>query len=97
MLVTFSCKKYENIMMFGDVALRLLALMGHSGTVPGAILAADIPEALSRLKKGIEKAEPEDNARQKDDDEAISLANRALPLIKMLEAANKNNCNIMWK
>jgi hypothetical protein len=71
--------------------------MGHSGTVPGAILAADIPEALSRLKKGVEKAKPEDHARQKDDDEAISLANRALPLIKMLEAANKNNCNIMWK
>lgn len=97
MLVTFTCKKYETIMMFGDVALRLLTLMGHSGTVPGAILAADIPDALSRLKKGVEKAKPEDNARQKDDDEAISLANRALPLIRMLEAANKNNCNIMWK
>ena len=34
MLVTFSCPAYANIMMFGDVAVRLLELMGHSGTVP---------------------------------------------------------------
>ena len=25
--------------MFGDVAVRLLKMMGHSGTVPGALLA----------------------------------------------------------
>ena len=39
MLVTFSCPAYADITMFGDVAVRLLQLMGHSGTVPGALLA----------------------------------------------------------
>ena len=36
--------------MFGDVAVPLLKAMGHSGTVPGALLAADIPAALALLK-----------------------------------------------
>jgi hypothetical protein len=31
MLVTFSCPAYANITMFGDVAVHLLELMGHSG------------------------------------------------------------------
>ena len=49
MLVTFSCPVYANITMFGDVAVRLLKLMGHSGTTPGALLADDVPAALERL------------------------------------------------
>ncbi len=35
MPVTLFCPAYANITMFGDVAVRLLKLMGHSGTVPG--------------------------------------------------------------
>ena len=49
MLVTFSCSAYADITMFGDVAVRLLKLMGHSGTVPGAILAEDVQAALECL------------------------------------------------
>jgi len=49
MLVKFTTNAYADITMFGDIALTMLKMMGHSGTVPGAILAADIPAALSRL------------------------------------------------
>ena len=34
--------------MHGDAAVALLRAMGHSGTVPGAILAADLPAALAQ-------------------------------------------------
>ena len=54
MLVTFRTKAYADITMFGDVAVRLLKLMGHSGTVPGAMLAEDIAVALERLKGAVE-------------------------------------------
>jgi len=53
MLVTFSCPAYADITMFGDVAVRMLKLMGHSGTVPGALLAEDIPAALARLRSAM--------------------------------------------
>ncbi len=60
MLVTFTTKAYADITMFGDVAVSLLKMMGHSGTVPGAILAADVPAALGRLTAAINagKAQP---------------------------------------
>ena len=89
MLVTFSCPAYADITMFGDVAVRLLKMMGHSGTVPSALLAEDIQAALERLQAAIE-------AEGDDDEPAVSLPHRALPLIELLKAAAKAKCNVMW-
>lgn len=98
MLIKFSCKEYENITMFGDVAKKLISLMGHSLTVPGAISAADIPDALSHLKKGLEQTAAIPKTNQDDEEDTpVSLKHRAIPLINMLEAAAKNNKNIMWE
>ena len=103
MLVTFRTDAYANITMFGDVAVRLLKLMGHSGTVPSAILARDVPPALERLKAAIAKEKSETAAastgstKVEDSEEpTVSLANRAFPLIELLEAAAKRNCDVMW-
>jgi Domain of unknown function (DUF1840) len=103
MLVTFRTDAYANITMFGDVAIRLLKLMGHSGTVPSAILADDVPRALARLKAAIasDKAASADSPAtdaQSDDSEEpqVSLAHRAFPLIELLEAAAKRKCDVMW-
>jgi hypothetical protein len=85
--------------MFGDVALRLLKLMGHSGTVPGALLAEDVPAALARLQAAIaaEKSLPEVKTADAEDDEpAVTLPHRALPLIELLKAAAKAECDVMW-
>lgn len=103
MLVTFTCKAYADITMFGDVALSMLKMMGHSGTVPGAILAKDVPAALERLKRAIDaakatSAQSEPKPQDDDSDERpVSLAHRALPLIELLAAAARENCDVMWK
>ncbi|MDP3584787.1 MAG: DUF1840 domain-containing protein [Thiobacillus sp.] len=98
MLVTFTTDAYADITMFGDVALAMLKMMGHSGTVPGAILAEDVPLALDRLKAAIEKETAPPPADDKDDDEpVVSMAHRALPLINLLAAAAKAESNVMWK
>ena len=106
MLVTFRSEAYSNITMFGDVAIKLLKLMGHTGTVPGAIMAEDVPAALTRLKAAIEavqleaKADSAEKERDKnwggDKERDVSLAHRALPLIELLEASAKEKCNVMW-
>lgn len=106
MLVTFSCAAYADITYFGDVAQSLLKMMGHSGTVPGAILAEDIPAALERLKAAIEAAkaastppsppkgeDEQDNAKQPP----VPLDHRALPLMELLAAAAQAKCNVMWR
>lgn len=97
MLVTFSCDAHENITMFGDVAQRLLKMMGHSGTVPSAILANDIPNALASLKKALKQQSDDDASVSGDKDEDVALSKRAFPLIELLENAVKANCNVMWK
>ncbi len=102
MLVTFETQAYANITMFGDVAVTLLKHMGHSGTVPSAIKAEDIPAALERLKSAIAAASAasgEDSADTADaeDEDAVSLAQRAFPLIQLLEAAAKADCDVMWR
>jgi len=99
MLVTFSCPAYADITMFGDVAVRMLKLMGHSGTVPGALLAEDVPAALARLRSAIEAEQALPGTAQTGDEDgepAVSLSHRALPLIKLLEAAAQAKCNVMW-
>jgi hypothetical protein len=98
MLVTFTTKAYADITMFGDVALTMLKMMGHSATVPGAILAADVPEALSRLTAAIDAEKSSPLLAGKDADEpVVSMAHRALPLINLLTAAAKAESNVMWK
>lgn len=98
MLVTFTTEAYADITMFGDVALSMLNMMGHSTTVPGAILAADVPAALSQLSAAIDADQTPPPVADKDaEDPVVSLANRALPLMSLLAAAAKANNNVMWK
>lgn len=96
MLVTFTTKAYADITMFGDVAKSILKMMGHSGTIPSAIVAADVPAALARLKAAVAAQQPA--ASDGDDEEPpVSMAHRVLPIIELLTAAAKQNCDVMWK
>jgi hypothetical protein len=98
MIVTFTTKAYADITMFGDVALALLKMMGHSPNVPGAILAADVPAALALLKAALAVARTLPPAADPDEDEpVVSMVHRALPLVELLEAAIKAGANVMWK
>ena len=98
MLVTFTTKNYPDITMFGDVAQTLLKMMGHNTTVPGAILAADVPANLTRLKVAIGAAEVSPPVPDDDEEESVvSIAHRALPLIELLDAARIADANVMWK
>jgi hypothetical protein len=100
MLVTFTTPAYANITMFGDVALQMLKMMGKSTTVPGALLAEDIPAALQKLEAAVEadgqEQQPGQPAVDEEGEAPVSLSHRALPLIELLKAAAKANKNVMW-
>ncbi len=104
MLVTFRCDVYPNTIYFGDVAQTLLKMMGHSGTVPGAILAEDISKYLNRLQSALAQqkaAESKENVEQPSEqdrwqDPPVALNQRALPLVELLTAAEKAQCVVMW-
>jgi hypothetical protein len=104
MLVKFD-SEVGSLTMFGDVAVKLLEMMGHSGTVPSAILAQDLPPALERLRKAVADGRPvqPESMPQDEDSESdrpaarkISLQQRAFPLIQLLERAAKAKADVMW-
>jgi Domain of unknown function (DUF1840) len=99
MLVRFD-SKVGGFSMFGDIALTLLKMMGHSGTVPGAILAQDIPPALDKLKAAVAAAPdpaPEPKSGDREGKELpVSLRQRAFPLIELLDLAARSGCDVLW-
>ena len=105
MLITFRTETYADITLFGDIAVQLLKMVGHSGAVPGAILAADIPAALARLKQALaanQAVAPADTQDEEAEDEdanepTVGLAQRAFPLIELLTAAAKAHSNVAWE
>ncbi len=94
MLVTFKCKGYSNITMFGDVAVQLLHLMQHSGTVPGALSVDDVPNALSALRTAVNQTE--NVSTTAENNQTISLRQRAIPLLGLLEYACQEKSRVMW-
>jgi hypothetical protein len=99
MLIRFDSKA-GSITTFGEVAVKLLRMMGQSGSVPGAILAQDIPAAVQRLRQAL-SGEREPRAEKKPDDDdkepPVELAKRAGPLIDLLERAAKQNADVIWE
>lgn len=98
MLVKFDSEA-GGFTMDGAIAVQLLQAMGHSGTVPSAILAEDIPAALARLRNALKAAKPAPAPPKHDRDdreEAVSLRQRAFPLIELLERAAKRGAEVMW-
>jgi len=98
-LITFKTKAYANITMFGDVGKKMLQMMGFGDMVPGAINADDVPRALQNLRAALaavpEQVEP---AGEADDDQpAVSLNTRAMPLIELLQAAITDETYVRWE
>ncbi len=103
MPITFKSRHTPDIVMLERVGHELLKMMGHSGSVPGALAAGDIPRALAALERAVTAAPErvlESNAEDTDEDgeraEPVSLANRARPLIEMLRTAAAEGDYVIW-
>jgi hypothetical protein len=105
MIVKFTTRAGA-LTMHGDAAVALLRAMGHSGTVPGAILAADLPAALVSLRRALESQSQSvpvapdavaDDDEQEEREPPVTLAMRAVPLIDMIETAIARGSDLMWE
>jgi hypothetical protein len=101
MLITFD-SDVGSFAMDRDIAIHLLQAMGHSGTVPGAILPDDIPDALARLKGAIEHSPRLNRAQEFEMEDQgqkppVSLRQRAFPLIDLLTRAAQKRKEVLWR
>ena len=99
MLITFKSRAYANITMFGDVGVKMLEMMAFGSSVPGAISAADVTQALDNLKQGLSKIPDHLQAAGAEDEDqpSTSLHTRALPLLELLEAAAADESAVRWE
>jgi hypothetical protein len=100
MLVKFD-SDIGSFTMFGEIAVALLKMMGHSGTVPSAILARDIPAALDRLNQALasyrDPAPAPAPGGEERPEPPVVLRTRAWPLIDLLTRATERNADVTWR
>jgi hypothetical protein len=98
MLVTFHSRAWGDITMFGDIAVELLRMMGHTGTVPSALRAKDIAPALDQLQHKLGVTVPPGRVNEDEDSEPnVDLRKRAFPLIQMLRASAREGADVLWE
>jgi len=109
-LVVFRSKAAGEIFMFAETARRIFAIIGKAEAPRGVISAEQLGEAISRLTAAVEE-EKEEIRRAREEAEqsqrrgeatadapsgAITLAQRAFPLLEMLQAAQKKRVDVTW-
>ncbi|CAA6825301.1 MAG: Unknown protein [uncultured Thiotrichaceae bacterium] len=99
MLVKFTSKSAASVSMFEKDAVRLMKLMGHSGTIPSAVRDKDVAEKLATLESALQGDLTDlvdDSAQSEDDEPPIPIDRRAYPLIELLRTAAATKENVSW-
>lgn len=101
-MIRFESEAGAPVTMAEELALRFIRMSGHHETVPGAIAAEDVPQALARLRQAVATAQasPEDerqDEQQDDDERPVSLSTRAFPLVQLLEATARKKKDVLWR
>jgi hypothetical protein len=105
-MIVFRSQAAADIMMFDDVAKRMMVLMGKEEAARGIVTVEQLPEAIARLKAAI----AEDRARHAGEVDTpeteavagggkrayVGLAQRAVPLLQLLEYSLKDEKPVMW-
>ncbi len=115
MLFTFRSDASGDVLLFGEVAKKLLAIIGKDPEdTQGIVTVHQLPDAIALLRAAIEEDRAREAEREKkraagedeseEDREAsrtgmaapVSLAQRAWPLLEMLEAAQREEVPVIW-
>ena len=97
MLVKFDSNVAGEMLMFADVARRLLTVAGKECTARGVITREQIPAIIERLR-AVASADRATPAADDEDPNVVSLGRRAQPFIELLElTARRDDGFILWE
>lgn len=107
MIVTFQSPASGDVIMFGDVAKRMMKIMGKEASDKGIVTVEQLPEAIARLKAAIEEDKqrraamreedlPQSEPAGKGSRPFVTLTQRALPLLELLEWSLKKKKPVVW-
>lgn len=106
-LVVFRSKAAGEIFYLAENARRLFDIMGKEPGPRGVITVAQLPDAIAKLVAAVDEEKAQlAAAQQQNEDEggsgasnaqrAVTLGQRAFPLLEMLRAAQKRNVEVTW-
>jgi hypothetical protein len=105
MLVTFTSGVCADVMMFGEVAKQMMEIIGKELTPRGVITVEQLPQAIARLREAVAEdhklrqgAQPPRADEENDEErrERVSITQRALPLIELLECSLREEKPVLW-
>lgn len=104
MLITFKSDAHSDVIMFGNVGQHMLQILGKDPLdARGIVTVAQLPGAIATLQAAIEA--DRENARKRPHAEgsaqiaepAIGLATRAVPLLTLLQHAERAAVAVIWE
>jgi hypothetical protein len=102
-MITFQSDASGDVMMFDDIAHRMMDIMGKDKTGRGVITVEQMPDCIARLKAVIaeDRARAGDKPQGEEEEETgvaarVSLAQRALPLLELLERSLQREKPVLW-
>lgn len=108
MIVTFKSAASADVIYFGDVAKRMMELMGKEAADQGIVTVEQLPAAIAALKAAIaadkerhrqhllDEEQKTETAANGDTRPFVSLTQRAAPLVAMLEESLHEGKPVMW-
>lgn len=103
-MIVFRSEVGPDIMMFDDVAHRMMDLIGKEHSVRGVVTVEQLPDAIAQLKAAAAEDRTQRRpATDEDGDEdglgvnaPVALAQRAVPLIELLEISLARGKPVTW-
>lgn len=98
MLITFKSPASADVMMFGEVAEKMLEIIGKEPSGKGIITVENLPAAIARLKDAINADDPSRGQATQGANSAdsVSIAQRALPLVELFERSLMQEVPVVW-
>ncbi len=109
MLITFKSAAAADVLMFDESARALFQVLGKDASAAQGIITVEhLPDAIAQLQKAIDEdkarrdKEPEDSDEEVDESKPrgvgapVSFAQRAWPLLEMLQYALNEKKPVTW-
>jgi Domain of unknown function (DUF1840) len=102
---TFKSKAAGDLLVMEPVGSELLRVIGKEPAPRGIIEPASMPSAIKAIEMAIAREEGQPSQAVADTaelstelsrDEAVTLRQRAWPLVEMMKRAQLENANIVW-
>ena len=99
-MIVFRSEVGPDVMMFDEVAQRMMELMAKDKAGRGVVTVEQMPEIVARLRAAVARDKASHHGRQDDEGDAVDvpvgLAQRALPLIELLEISLARGKPVTW-